>query len=181
MMKQRIKSKRWWCFLLFAMVHDCICIGMWLTLERHVCVQGEFSQLWEETKKVERKDEKPCKVVRSGFRICKPQGTFLWPNNGGSMSPQVQMQVEDLLAVPTPTSASSATSPPNPFQLPGSPAKASLPKIRTVAVSCVRPDSAPQGAHNCINTWKQLFDDSGRLPQVYNSNHTVVCKSLVED
>ncbi|XP_043703486.1 protein DYAD-like [Telopea speciosissima] len=70
------------------------------------------------------KAEKKQKL-RSGFRICKPQGTFLWPNNmvGSSniLSPaslaqaQVVVQVEDLLMVPTPPSVSSATSKPRLF------------------------------------------------------------------
>ncbi|XP_020549178.1 protein DYAD-like [Sesamum indicum] len=64
-------------------------------------------------------EEKAAKIQRlkSGFRICKPQGTFLWPNmvkdNNNNinsscskiMSPQVVVQVE----VPTPPSVSSST------------------------------------------------------------------------
>ncbi|KAL0292994.1 UNVERIFIED_CONTAM: protein DYAD [Sesamum calycinum] len=63
-------------------------------------------------------EEKAAKIQRlkSGFRICKPQGTFLWPNmvkdnnNINSscskiLSPQVVVQVE----VPTPPSVSSST------------------------------------------------------------------------
>ncbi|MQL92742.1 hypothetical protein Taro_025370 [Colocasia esculenta] len=75
-------------------------------------------------------------VRRSGFRICKPQGTFLWPNMGSGAgicsttaphpssasggygssmmsSPNVAVPAEDPCGVPpTPHSASSATSPP---------------------------------------------------------------------
>ncbi|XP_010275491.1 PREDICTED: protein DYAD-like [Nelumbo nucifera] len=77
----------------------------------------------------EGKEEK-IRRLRSGFRICKPQGTFLWPNMGGGSGSgteaaaaaggsnmlfpqsQVVVQVEDVLMVPTPPSASSATSAP---------------------------------------------------------------------
>ncbi|GAA0145929.1 hypothetical protein LIER_06001 [Lithospermum erythrorhizon] len=56
--------------------------------------------------------------LRSGFRICKPQGTFLWPNmmspTSSSPSQQVLLQMEDLL-VPTPPSIS-LTPPRLPYQ-----------------------------------------------------------------
>lgn len=63
----------------------------------------------EEKTAAEEKAEKIQKL-KSGFRICKPQGTFLWPNmapNNGS-SPVV-VQVEDLFMVHTPPSVSSST------------------------------------------------------------------------
>ncbi|XP_057475932.1 protein DYAD [Actinidia eriantha] len=43
-------------------------------------------------------EEKAAKIQRlkSGFRICKPQGTFLWPNSN-TLSSQVVVLVEDLL------------------------------------------------------------------------------------
>ncbi|KAJ4951750.1 hypothetical protein NE237_028582 [Protea cynaroides] len=58
--------------------------------------------------------------LQSGFRICKPHGTFNWPNmnmvgSGGppcsssSHPPSAQAQDDDLLMVSTPTSGSSAT------------------------------------------------------------------------
>ncbi|KAF2315827.1 hypothetical protein GH714_040370 [Hevea brasiliensis] len=55
-------------------------------------------------------DDKAAKIERlkSGFRICKPQGTFLWPNMVIS-SPQVVVQLEDLFSVPTPPSVSSTS------------------------------------------------------------------------
>ncbi|XP_057995914.1 protein DYAD, partial [Hevea brasiliensis] len=55
-------------------------------------------------------EDKAAKIERlkSGFRICKPQGTFLWPNMVIS-SPQVVVQLEDLFAVPTPPSVSSTS------------------------------------------------------------------------
>lgn len=65
-------------------------------------------------------EDKAAKIERlkSGFRICKPQGTFLWPNML-AMSPQSVVHLEDLLTVPIPTppSASSTTSVSH-FQLP---------------------------------------------------------------
>ncbi|XP_017239183.1 protein DYAD [Daucus carota subsp. sativus] len=57
-------------------------------------------------------EEKAAKLqkLKSGFRICKPQGTFLWPNMGASngSSPLV-FEVEDLFMVHTPPSVSSST------------------------------------------------------------------------
>ncbi|RAL51357.1 hypothetical protein DM860_010859 [Cuscuta australis] len=59
--------------------------------------------------------EKAAKIERlkSGFRICKPQGTFLWPNSNSSniSSSKATVQVEDLLMVPTPPSVSSSSAP----------------------------------------------------------------------
>lgn len=49
--------------------------------------------------------------LKSGFRICKPQGTFLWPDMVVSSSPSPQFAVEDLLVVPTP--AAIPSSPPS--------------------------------------------------------------------
>lgn len=49
----------------------------------------------DRTSKIER--------LKSGFRICKPQGTFLWP------SMAISPHVEDHIAVPTPPSVSSST------------------------------------------------------------------------
>nr|XP_016465105.1 PREDICTED: protein DYAD-like [Nicotiana tabacum] len=72
-------------------------------------------------------EEKAAKIQRlkSGFRICKPQGSFLWPNmvrnnknNGGNMSNQVMVQVEDVHMVPTPPSVSSSTAITAPSLLP---------------------------------------------------------------
>lgn len=50
-------------------------------------------------------EDKAARIQRlkSGFRICKPQGTFLWPDMAVSSSPSPQFAVEDLLVVPTPT------------------------------------------------------------------------------
>ncbi|KAK9181545.1 hypothetical protein WN944_024682 [Citrus x changshan-huyou] len=57
-------------------------------------------------------EEKVAKIERlkSGFTMCKPQGSFLWPNM--AMYPQpnkVVAQLEDLFLIPTPQSVSSST------------------------------------------------------------------------
>ena len=50
--------------------------------------------------------DKAAKIERlkSGFQICKPKGTFMWPNMD-----HVSPQVDDHNVLPTPTSASSST------------------------------------------------------------------------
>lgn len=71
-------------------------------------------------------EDKAAKIERlkSGFRICKPQGTFLWPNM--AMSPQSSVvHLEDLLGVRTPPSASSTTSATGHLLLPCKPHPAS--------------------------------------------------------
>ncbi|XP_058744353.1 protein DYAD-like [Vicia villosa] len=58
-------------------------------------------------------EHKAAKIERlkSGFKICKPRGTFMWPNM--SVSPHVVANLDELTVVPTPTSvSSSATSAP---------------------------------------------------------------------
>ncbi|KAI3712578.1 hypothetical protein L1987_71137 [Smallanthus sonchifolius] len=58
--------------------------------------------------------------LKSGFRLCRPQGTFIWPNmvnptTTNTTSSMSSSQVEDLLVVPTPPSVNSST--PTPPQL----------------------------------------------------------------
>ncbi|CAK8561188.1 unnamed protein product [Lathyrus sativus] len=56
-------------------------------------------------------EDKAAKIERlkSGFKICKPRGTFVWPNMSVSVA-----NLDELSVVPTPTSVSSSTtSPPN--------------------------------------------------------------------
>ncbi|KAL3005588.1 hypothetical protein AAZX31_08G228600 [Glycine max] len=62
----------------------------------------------EETQMQEDKEAK-IKRLKSGFQICKSQGTFVWPNIG--LSPQVVTthDDDDHTVVPTPPSASSST------------------------------------------------------------------------
>ncbi|TKY68532.1 DYAD protein [Spatholobus suberectus] len=54
-------------------------------------------------------EDKAAKIERlkSGFKIWKPQGTFVWPNI--AVSPQVVANHDDHTVVPTPPSASSST------------------------------------------------------------------------
>ncbi|KZV46605.1 protein DYAD-like [Dorcoceras hygrometricum] len=59
-------------------------------------------------------DQKAAKIQRlkSGFRICKPQGTFLWPNmvnNYSSPCSNMLSPQPDQVLVPTPPSVSSST------------------------------------------------------------------------
>ncbi|KAH7854453.1 hypothetical protein Vadar_013987 [Vaccinium darrowii] len=78
--------------------------------------QGKANTKEKEAESTVPGEEKAPNIQRlkSGFRICKPQGTFLWPNMASS---QVKVHVEDLLMVPTPPSVSSSTAP-APCQLP---------------------------------------------------------------
>lgn len=71
--------------------------------------EGKALKMEQKAAKIER--------LKSGFRICKPQGTFLWPNMVKETSNSscidnstsiLQVQVE----VPTPPSVSSSTLPP---------------------------------------------------------------------
>lgn len=70
--------------------------------------QGKTNVTEKEAESTGAGEEKAAKIQRlkSGFRICKPQGTFLWPNMASS---QVVVHAEDLLMVPTPPSVSSST------------------------------------------------------------------------
>ncbi|XP_039156396.1 protein DYAD [Eucalyptus grandis] len=68
-------------------------------------------------------EDKAAKIERlkSGFRICKPQGTFLWPSTTTSPPSELVLSVQDLLVAPTPPSVSSSTT--SPPLLPTSPVK----------------------------------------------------------
>ncbi|GAB4854615.1 hypothetical protein Ancab_023197 [Ancistrocladus abbreviatus] len=55
--------------------------------------------------------------LKSGFRICKPEGTFLWPDMAASSPSYMQhgqgvVPLEEYLVVHTPPSVSSSTAPP---------------------------------------------------------------------
>ncbi|GAY62568.1 hypothetical protein CUMW_218860 [Citrus unshiu] len=72
-----------------------------------------------ETTKVKPED-RAAKIERlkSGFTLCKPQGSFLWPNM--AMSPQPNkalVHLEDLFLVPTPPSVSSSIASSSPQRL----------------------------------------------------------------
>uniref|UniRef100_A0A803LV59 PTC1-like winged helix-turn-helix domain-containing protein n=2 Tax=Chenopodium quinoa TaxID=63459 RepID=A0A803LV59_CHEQI len=62
----------------------------------------------------EKKEKNRKQILKSGFRICKPLGTFLWPSQMGSFSSsassQVLVHLEDLLGYPTPPSSVSSSS-----------------------------------------------------------------------
>ncbi|RDX78798.1 Protein DYAD, partial [Mucuna pruriens] len=63
-------------------------------------MQGNSTAAEDKAAKIER--------LKSGFQICRPQGTFVWPNIG--LSPQVVgNHDDDHTVVPTPPSASSST------------------------------------------------------------------------
>ncbi|KAL5569870.1 hypothetical protein UlMin_026445, partial [Ulmus minor] len=66
----------------------------------------------EEGQEENQGEDKATKIQRlkSGFRICKPQGSFLWPNV--TPFPQIMVQLDDPFEVPTPPSASSSTTAP---------------------------------------------------------------------
>ncbi|XP_052181292.1 protein DYAD-like [Diospyros lotus] len=86
-----------------------------------------------------RAEGKAAKIQRlkSGFRICKPQGTFLWPNmvttttTGNISSP--------LFAVPTPPSVSSSTANHH-HHLPASPVKPLAEKLPFAATAAATGD-----------------------------------------
>ncbi|XP_019226690.1 PREDICTED: uncharacterized protein LOC109208106 [Nicotiana attenuata] len=91
-----------------------------------IAVDPKLKAVTKAQKATPTAEEKAAKIQRlkSGFRICKPQGSFLWPNmvrnnknNGGNMS-KVMVQVEDVHMVPTPPSVSSSTAIAAPSLLP---------------------------------------------------------------
>ncbi|XP_044511512.1 protein DYAD-like [Mangifera indica] len=90
-----------------------------------------------DTAKRIKPEDKAAKIERlkSGFRICRPQGSFLWPDM--AMSPDQAKDVvplEDLFMVPTPPSVSSSSnSPPRLLPSPG------LPNLGNHSISLVKP------------------------------------------
>ncbi|XP_073063735.1 uncharacterized protein [Primulina eburnea] len=129
----------------------------------------EISTVWDERSDFGEKpafrsspsaDQKAAKIQRlkSGFRICKPQGTFLWPNMvnnysapcANMLSPQPD-QVLVQVDVPTPPSVSSSTAsaPPQlPYQhlLHPSPPMKPLAERGAVAVAVSLP-TVPKGTN----------------------------------
>ncbi|KAI3778092.1 hypothetical protein L2E82_07115 [Cichorium intybus] len=102
--------------------------------------------------------------LKSGFRLCRPQGTFLWPNmvnnpatttTTSCTSSQVVVQVEDLLVVPTPPSVNSSTPPQLPYTHhylnPASPVKP-VPERRAVTVTVSTHPQVDTGGNNYSST-----------------------------
>ncbi|XP_011018358.1 PREDICTED: LOW QUALITY PROTEIN: protein DYAD-like [Populus euphratica] len=88
---------------------------------KEVMVLGELAQeqcqssggnIPPTTKSAAPTEDRAAKIERlkSGFRICKPQGSFLWPDMTASTPhPQGAVQLQDLIAVHTPSSVSSTS------------------------------------------------------------------------
>ncbi|PIN07034.1 hypothetical protein CDL12_20403 [Handroanthus impetiginosus] len=115
-------------------------------------------------------EEKAAKIQRlkSGFRICKPQGTFLWPNmvkdnnNSSSinstssskmMSPQVVVQVE----VPTPPSVSSSTA-------------STPPQLPYQSASLVKPLAEKRPVTVTVSKGPNYEDGADKYPVLINLN-----------
>ncbi|KAJ4841233.1 hypothetical protein Tsubulata_027490, partial [Turnera subulata] len=97
------------------------------------------------------KEDRAARIqrLRSGFKICKPQGTFTWPSMAIS-SPQLSVQLEHLLALPTPPSVSSSSakqsnllSAPRPLHLEDNPISAVKPIAERKPAIC--PPSSAAG------------------------------------
>ncbi|XP_042414728.1 protein AMEIOTIC 1-like [Zingiber officinale] len=111
---------------------------------------------------------------RSGFRICKPQGTFLWPDMSASAAAVSTIEEHMMLmgsGVPTPHSASSATSAPRLLLLP-SPTSAARPAMtaRPSEIMTV-PTPAPPAAH--FHHLQQAGGSYGLYPASVVYHHTV--------
>ncbi|KAE8022374.1 hypothetical protein FH972_008177 [Carpinus fangiana] len=141
---------------------------------------------WGDKATVTATEDKAAKIERlkSGFRICKPQGTFLWPNM--AMSPHSSVvHLEDLLVVRTPPSASSATSaahlllqcnPASPVKplaerLPVSNAGILINSVATPAPSPPPPPETPQ------TTFKGCVINLNEPPQIQHSD-TGLCGTI---
>jgi hypothetical protein len=128
--------------------------------EKEAMVLGELAQeqcqssggnIPPTTKSAAPTEDRAAKIERlkSGFRICKPQGSFLWPDMTTSTPhPQGKVQLQDLIAVHTPPSVSS-TSPKQSYLLftphgprHTSPVKASAER-RPVTISQSTPATTP--------------------------------------
>ncbi|XP_074566513.1 protein AMEIOTIC 1-like [Curcuma longa] len=134
---------------------------------------------------------------RSGFRICKPQGTFLWPDmwssnvGGGGEAPPSSLVIPNTIVpasaaavstieehvmlmgsgVPTPHSASSATSAPRLLLLP-SPTSAGRPAM-TVRPSEIMPVPAPAPPATHFHHLQQAGGSYGLYPASVVYHHTV--------
>ncbi|XP_031266939.1 protein DYAD-like [Pistacia vera] len=86
------------------------------------------------TTKVIMPEDKAAKIKRlkSSFKICKPQGSFMWPDMTISVKDVVPL--EDLIMVPTPPSVSSSSTSPPHFLL-----SPDLPQMENHSTSLVKP------------------------------------------
>jgi hypothetical protein len=126
---------------------------------------------WGEKATVTATEDKAAKIERlkSGFRICKPQGTFLWPNM--AMSPHSSVvHLEDLLVVRTPPSATSATSAAH-LLLPCNPASPVKPLAERLPVSnagiLISPPPPPETPQT---TFKGCVINLNEPPQIQHSD-----------
>lgn len=127
-------------------------------------------------------EDKAAKIERlkSGFRICKPQGTFLWPSTTTSPPSELVLRLHDLLLVPTPPSVSSSTT--SPPLLPTSPVKplaekrpvtlAALPTTTPPIHPLSVPMTSPRSLINLneIPTNQTIGDGSGLCSGISNDN-----------
>ncbi|XP_024182740.1 protein DYAD isoform X2 [Rosa chinensis] len=135
-------------------------------------------------------EDKAAKIerLRSSFRICKPQGTFLWPDT--SASPKGVVQQTDSFLVPTPPSVSSSNKSatrlflhtPNEHNL-GSPLKplAERRAVNTSTLSNVTmpPEKTnPQSQIDSISIGKTLNINLNEFPDAYNSDSTAIPEAL---
>jgi hypothetical protein len=107
--------------------------------------------------------------LRSSFRICKQQGTFLWPNM--SMSPKGVVQQTNSSLVPTPPSVySSNKNTPNGHN-PGSPLKP-LAERRAVNISTLSNIVTPQSQIDSISVGKTRDINLNEFPDAYKNRDT---------
>ncbi|KAJ6426796.1 hypothetical protein OIU84_022397 [Salix udensis] len=81
-------------------------------LAQEQCQSSAGGNISPTTKSAAPPEDRTAKIERlkSGFRICKPQGSFLWPDMITSTPhPQVAAHLQDLIAVHTPPSVSSTS------------------------------------------------------------------------
>ncbi|OMO98200.1 hypothetical protein COLO4_14079 [Corchorus olitorius] len=124
------------------------------------------------TKAVAATEDKAAKIERlkSGFRICKPQGTFLWPNMNKPHS-QALVPIDDLFKTPTPPSVGSSTTT-APLLLPSP-----QPTNTTVKPLAERRSTLPQVATNSTSTVINLNEVPGNphdnvFSESYSQSHT---------
>ncbi|XP_065860198.1 protein DYAD-like [Euphorbia lathyris] len=128
-------------------------------------IEIEREEAAQQNKKALAREERAAEIERlkSGFRICKPQGSFLWPNRSLS-SPQLVVHFEDLFSVPTPPSVSSTTATqPQPQLLPS-------PTSPVKPLAVMRPVSSPLSSQS--NTSESSMINLNEFPSNQNDNGT---------